>query len=253
MDQRREQRDTAMTFQSLRETAQAAIDNTGENATLRAQDLLSLIDANRNIHPKPLAPEHGPYAHSRELAAALQRTAEESQGLASGALESLAGDYTTTAERLLADPALSATLLGQFTELLSEVAVVRAENRVLKDREWTNMPDRAPRTIGDYKKPGAAPHHYGPDDVVVDGDWLEVSLNELTETRERVAHLKRTFREHEKFAEMTLAPALGYELYPPGSPGYSKECPSYVIGDHTSESLMLEAARLLSQTIEAGR
>ena len=240
IDQRRTRSDIAGAFRSLRSTAHRAIDIAGPDATLRARDVLALIEANRNVHPKALAPEHGPYGHVQALAAAVKHATEDAT--------LTEGQCTEVAERLIADQALRSTVLGQFAELLGEVGVVRAENRALKDREWTNMPDDAPEMYHGYKKPGAAPHHYGPDAVVVDGDWLEARLDELNAARERVAHLEREFAEYEHFAEVTLAPVLGYEPYPPGSPGYTEGRPSYVIGDHTSQSLMLEAARTLTAT-----
>lgn len=52
------------------------------------------------------------------------------------------------------------------------VRELEAEVRTLRDREWRNLPDDAPSTYLGRPQPGAAPHHYGPDDVVVDGDWL---------------------------------------------------------------------------------
>lgn len=56
--------------------------------------------------------------------------------------------------------------------------------------------------------------------------------------------------------EDTLAPALGFEPYPPGSPGYSPDQVNYVTGDHTAESLALLAARRLravSEVLANGR
>lgn len=50
--------------------------------------------------------------------------------------------------------------------------------------------------------------------------------------------------------EDTLAPALGFEPYPPGSPGYSPDRVNYVTGDHVAESLALTAARQLTAARE---
>lgn len=49
-----------------------------------------------------------------------------------------------------------------------------------------------------------------------------------------------------RVVEETLAPALGYLPYPPGSPGYSPDQVNYATGDHTAETLVTEAARRLS-------
>jgi len=44
-----------------------------------------------------------------------------------------------------------------------------------------------------------------------------------------------------------LAKALGYRLYVEGEPGYSADRENYVTGDHTADSLALDAAAKLSQ------
>ncbi|WP_230670969.1 hypothetical protein [Rathayibacter sp. Leaf248] len=56
------------------------------------------------------------------------------------------------------------------------IAVLAQEVKRLRDREWTNMPDDKPSSYLGYPQPGAAPKHYGPDAVVVDGDWLVAEI-----------------------------------------------------------------------------
>lgn len=56
--------------------------------------------------------------------------------------------------------------------------------------------------------------------------------------------------------EDALAPALGFEPYPPGSPGFSPDRVNYAVGDHVAESLALLAARRLlavREVLEAGK
>lgn len=60
---------------------------------------------------------------------------------------------------------------------------LQSDLKAVKDREWRNLPDDAPTIYLGRPQPGAAPHHYGPDDVVVDGDWLQ----ELEETNAHAA------------------------------------------------------------------
>lgn len=54
-----------------------------------------------------------------------------------------------------------------------------------------------------------------------------------------------------RYIESKLAPALGYEPYPPGSPGYSPEQTNYATGAHTAATLAGEAARRLRETCAA--
>lgn len=51
--------------------------------------------------------------------------------------------------------------------------------------------------------------------------------------------------EQEIELEQILAPALGYEPYQPGGPGYNASSVSYNVGDRTGMSLAVEAARKL--------
>lgn len=62
---------------------------------------------------------------------------------------------------------------NELPALLARLDEVTAENDEYRKREWRNMPDDEPTRYKGHPQPGAAPHHYGPDDVVVDGDWLE--------------------------------------------------------------------------------
>jgi hypothetical protein len=50
--------------------------------------------------------------------------------------------------------------------------------------------------------------------------------------------------------EDTLAPALGFEPFQPGDPGYSEDQVNYVVGDHTSESLAFMARDLIIEQRE---
>lgn len=47
--------------------------------------------------------------------------------------------------------------------------------------------------------------------------------------------------------EAILAEALGFTVYPPGSPGYSPEEVTYATGDHTTVSLALTAQRRIAE------
>jgi len=67
-------------------------------------------------------------------------------------------------------------LLGEFARHVQE----HTERRLLAWR------DDAPTTYRGYKQPGAAPRHYMPDDVVVDGDWLDSELRDLAWLREKM-------------------------------------------------------------------
>lgn len=78
-----------------------------------------------------------------------------------------------------------------------------------------------------------------------------VSHAEAIERTERIrnadrytAREKALLTEHYEI-ECLLAEALGYEPYPPGSPGYSPDQVNYVTGDHTAVTLAMEAARII--------
>jgi hypothetical protein len=73
------------------------------------------------------------------------------------------------------------------SEVSTLVAALAAEVERLRAREWRNMPDSEPCTYLGYKQPGAAPFHYGPDDVVVDGDWLQQEIRYANLWRSRNA------------------------------------------------------------------
>lgn len=62
------------------------------------------------------------------------------------------------------------------SKLVDEITALRADY-------WRLMPEDEPTTYLGYKQPGAAPKNYMPDDVVVDGDWLEREMRELEEFR----------------------------------------------------------------------
>lgn len=76
------------------------------------------------------------------------------------------------------------------------------------------------------------------------------------EVRAAAVHYYRAAIATAAEVEDTLAPALGFEPYPPGSPGYSPDRVNYATGDHVAESLALMAARQLTaarEVLKAGK
>lgn len=81
----------------------------------------------------------------------------------------------------------------------------------------------------------------------------EHQVQTLVELQERAEFYKRAAVKLNAEIEDTLAPALGFEPYPPGSPGYSEDQVNYITGDHTAESLAFHAAHhLLEQDATLG-
>ncbi|KQO98311.1 hypothetical protein [Leifsonia sp. Leaf264] len=78
-----------------------------------------------------------------------------------------------------------------------------AKERVER-KEWLAGRDERPSTYLGRKQPGADATYYGPDDVVVDGDWLESHERRATADAKKLTKIQKAVRDHRRTDEQKL-------------------------------------------------
>lgn len=122
---------------------------------------------------------------------------------------------------LVASPQLSGLIMNAAS-LLDEQQRELERNRVRDDAEhaahlervradsearktWLAEHDDRPDTYLGYLQPGASPTFYGPDDVVVDGDWLEAFEAKTKRDRKVLKEIRRALADRGRTPEQVLA------------------------------------------------